>query len=289
MPGKQSHKGTRIDCRKYYGAFLKKFEETRKTGENESPSQEEYEAGRLLQKMVFGNFRRSKLDCSRITPFSKRYEWVFGGRRIYLWYPSFVTPKEFKAWLIENFENLDPEVPNAKGHIQSRIDESFGRGYHIPFEDSGLAETSNMSAKASPITTLEEQMFGRNLAEAVAHEKAENSMNLRPAIRELGKQSIRQLVLQIFTEIEWGDYDITRTAKQYGISKATLSRFAGSTWHGKMGTDESVTIPDLWKNTAQVLAGNPNFMETVLHSRIAGRFEEVQALIKTQKVEGDDE
>jgi hypothetical protein len=286
--GKQPRKGTRVDCRKYYGAFLRKFEETKKKGEIKSPSQEEFEAGRLLQNMVFRNFLRSRLDCSRITPFSKRYEWVIEGKKIYLWYPSYLTPKEFKAWLEENVKNLNPKPPNAKKRIQSLIDESLGRGYHIPFEDLGIAETLNTDAATPLITTQEEQMFGWNLADAVAQEKAENPNVLRPAIRKLGEQSIKQLILQIFAEIEHDDYDITRIASQYGLSKASLSRFAGSTWYEKMETDQPVTIPDLWKNTAQVLAGNPTFMQTVIDSKLADRFAEVLAAIKTQRGKRDD-
>jgi hypothetical protein len=274
-----------VDCRKYYGAFLTSFDKMRKGDKIKSSSQEEYEAGRLLQKMVFRNFYWSKLECSRITPFSKRYEWVFEGKKIYLWYPSYMIPKEFRAWLKENVKDLNPKAPDAKNRIQSLIDENLGRGYHIPFEDTGIANTS----VAPSITIQEEQMFGRRLAVTVAREKAKNPKKLRPSIRKLGKQSVEQFILQIFTEIECDDYDITRMAKQYGISTAALSRFAGSTWYEKMGTDEPVRVPDLWKNTARVLAGNPIFMQTVLESRIAGRFEEVLRLIKTQKVERDDE
>jgi hypothetical protein len=284
-PKDYSIKATGVDCRKYYGAFLSNFETMQKEGKIKSPSQEEFEAGRLLQKMVFKNFLRSKLDCSRITPFSKRYEWVFEGKKIYLWYPSYMTPKKFRAWLKENVRDLNPEAPDAKNRIQSFIDENLGRGYHVAFEDSGIADTS----EAPSISTCEKQMFGRRLAVTVAREKAKNPKKLRPSIRKLGEQSVAQLILQIFTEIECDDYDITRMAKQYGISKAALSRFAGSTWYEKMGTDEPVRVPDLWKNTARVLAGNPIFMQTVLDSRIAGRFVEVLRLIKTHKVERGEE
>jgi hypothetical protein len=152
----------------------------------------------------------------------------------------------------------------------------------------GIAETLNTDAATPLITTQEEQMFGWNLADAVAQEKAENPNVLRPAIRKLGEQSIKQLILQIFAEIEYDDYDITRIASQYGLSKASLSRFAGSTWYEKMETDQPVTIPDLWKNTAQVLAGNPTFMQTVIDSKLADRFAEVLAVIKTQRGKRDD-
>jgi len=51
-------------------------------------------------------------------------------------------------------------------------------------------------------------------------------------------------------------------------------------WFEKTGDNESVTMPDLWQNTAGVLAGNHVFMETVLTSGVAGKLEEVLGLIK---------
>ena len=97
--------------------------------------------------------------------------------------------------------------------------------------------------------------------------------------RKLGKRNIERLILQIFSAVSAGEYMVTHIANQYGISKAALSRFAGSTWFEKIDADESVMIPDLWKNTAHILAGNPAFMETILTSKMAGRFKEVLRLI----------
>jgi len=92
------------------------------------------------------------------------------------------------------------------------------------------------------------------------------------------------LILQIFSDIALGEYEATQIAQHYGISKATLSRFAGSMWFEKTGDNKSVTIPDLWQNTAGILAGNHVFMETVLTSGVAGKLEEVLGLIKKERV-----
>jgi hypothetical protein len=128
-------------------------------------------------------------------------------------------------------------------------------------------------------------MFGRNLADAVAQEKTENIEKLRPAIRELGQDTVKKLIMQIFSEIEQDDYELTKMAWQYGISKATLSRFAGSSWFEKMDGVQTVTVPDLWKNTAGVLAENPVFLDTVLASGFEDKLKEVLGHIDSDRRE----
>ena len=45
----------------------------------------------------------------------------------------------------------------------------------------------------------------------------------------------------------------------FSLSKAGLSRFASSRWHSKQG--DEVVVPDLWKNTAHLLARHRDFTE----------------------------
>lgn len=277
----KSIKGTRIDCRNYYRAFLQAFHQRKNIGEITSNLHEESEAGLLLQQLACKNFLWSKLECMRNTPFSRRYNWEIKGVKIYLWYPSQMTAKEFKGWLKATVKDLDPkERKNEQKRIQSIIDRNLVKGYQISLEGSGLARTTVTKEEPSSIDSLEGHMFGRNLAYAVAHKKTKDINKQRPAIRKLGRKELKQLILKIFSEIEHGDYDITRMAKEYGISKATLSRFAGSTWFEKMEANNLITIPDLWKNTAKVLGENPVFMETVITSGFAVQLEEALRLIE---------
>jgi hypothetical protein len=274
-----------IDCRKYYLAFLQTFKREKKRKRIKSQSEQELKAGMILQRRVWRNFWLSRKECERGTPFSIRYAWKVGGLKIYLWYPAYMTPKEFKAWLMENVKDFDLKAANARDRIQSLIDDNLPRGYHVPLDVSGVIGTLRAKDEASSIDTQEGYMFARNLAETVAQEKAENLEKLRPAIRELREESVRRLILQIFSEIEQDDYDLTRTARQYGISKATLSRFAGSSWFEKMDGVQTVTVPDLWKNTAGILAQNPIFLDTVLASGFKGKLKEVLGLIDSERRE----
>lgn len=282
-------RGTGIDCRNCYRAFLRAFQQRKDTGEITSNLHEESEVGLLLQQLVYKNFLWSKLECMRDNPFSRRYNWEIKGMKIYLWYPSHMTAKEFKEWLNSNIKDLDPtNQKNEQKRIQSIIDKNLIKGYQISLEGSGLARTKVTKEEPSSIESLEGHMFGRNLAYAVAHKKIKNIHKLRPAIRKLGRKELKQLILKIFSEIEHGDYDITRVAEEYGISKATLSRFAGSTWFEKMQANNLITIPDLWKNTAKILGQNPVFMETVITSGFAVQLEEALRIIEEDKGKRND-
>jgi hypothetical protein len=279
----QSLIGTGVDCRNYYRAFLHTFMKQRKHKEIKSQSQEELEAGKLLQKLIWRNFWWSRKECERETPFSIRYAWEVDGVKIYLRYPAYMTPKDFKAWLEKNVKDLNPRAPDEKKRIQSLIDEKLRRGHHVSLVESGIVRTLKAKEEPCSIETQEGYRFGRNLADTVAQEKVEKFENLRPAIKALGQDIVRKLIIQIFSEIEHGDYEITRLASQYGISKSTLSRFAGTMWVEIQDDVEIVTVPDLWKNTAEVLAENPVFLDTVLASGFVVQLKEVLKRIDIER------
>jgi len=266
------------DCRNYYRAFLRSMQCLIDQGEIKN--QEESSAANLLQSLVYKNFLWSKLECERDTPFSIRYTWDVEGVKLTLWYPSYMTAREFREWLKVNIKDVNPETPNEQGRIQDLIDANLKRGYHISLDKGRMGETLGTEEECPSIELHEALVFVDSLAEAVAGEKVKNSDKLRPAIKRLGKKAIKSLILQIFSDIALGEYEATQIAQHYGISKATLSRFAGSMWFEKTGDNKSVTIPDLWQNTAGILAGNHVFMETVLTSGVAGKLEEVLGLIK---------
>lgn len=287
-PSDHPVKAMGVDCRNYYRAFLRLIQREIAQGKIRSQSEEEFYAGKILQNRVSANFFLSKEECKRDTLFSIRYTWEVKGIKLTLWYPSYLTPKEFKAWLEENVKDLDPkEQKNEQRRIQSLIDENLRRGYHIYLDESGVSRTLSTREEPSSIELREGHIFVDSLAEAVAKEKIENFYELRPAIRKLGQQSVHRLILRIFSDLAKGDYEATLITEQYHINKSTFSRFAGHKWGEKTADAKAVTIPDLWQNTAETLASNPVFMETVLTSGVAGKFKTVLTLIKSQEGEGD--
>ena len=65
------------------------------------------------------------------------------------------------------------------------------------------------------------------------------------------------MILRIFDDLRNEEYNDGKIATQFGLNKATFSRFAGSHWRrGPNGK-----IPDLWANTAGVIARNKPFAE----------------------------
>jgi len=274
-----SIKGTKVDCRNYYDAFLRKMRKRKPEEKSPNQAKEESEAGKVLQNMVYKNFLLSKLECKRDTPFAVRYTWKIEGARFYLWYPSHMTSKRFRKWLEESVTDVNPEDPNEQERIQSLIDANLERGYRISFDKAGIDRISIRDAELSSIELRKSFIFTGSLADSVAQEKVEKIDSLRPAIKKLGGKRLEGLILQIFSDVAEGEYQSSRIAKQYGISKASLSRFAGSKWREKIGESEAVRVPDLWKNTAQILSGNPDFMETATTSAVADNVEEVLRLI----------
>ena len=49
-------------------------------------------------------------------------------------------------------------------------------------------------------------------------------------------------------------------ANEFGISKATYSRFAGRDWKNNNNGE----VPDLWKNIAQIVTSNHILLETAI-------------------------
>jgi hypothetical protein len=65
---------------------------------------------------------------------------------------------------------------------------------------------------------------------------------------------------QILDALAEDQYCLAAVAQQYGLSKATLSRFAGIRWDPR-GLPKVPRVPDLWRNIAKVVGSNPDFIE----------------------------
>ena len=228
-------------------------------------------------------FLFSKLECRRGSLFSVRYIWEVNGGRFTLWYPSYMTAKEFREWLEDHFGDIHPDAPNEQKRLQAIIEANLKRGFHISLDEPGADSILRVENEFCSQEFYEGFGTVGSLADAVAQEKVENIHELRPSIKALGGRALERLILQIFSALSGGDYEASRLADQYQISRPTFSRFAGSKWFEKKGDHEVATIPDLWRNTAQILRGNPVFMETVLTCGVAGGLEEVLDLIERER------
>ena len=276
--GKPSNK-KEVDCRNYYRAFLTIMRKKTDEGEIKTQEDEEVQAGILLRKLVAGNFYSSSLmDCRRELSPSIRYEWKIGGGTLSLWHPRHVEAAEFRKWL-KTLTDVDLNKPNEKQRIQSLIDKHFG-SISLVSIDGDPEGVFPGSYETDPLEVKQKQMFPDSLAEAVAGEKVANIHKLRPAIRAMGKEALERLILNIFSDLAaQGEYELNQLAREYEISKSSLSRFAGTKW--EEDKDSGVKyIPDLWQNTAELLGKYPVLMETAADSGFAGRIEKVLEFIK---------
>ena len=284
-PNEYSSFATNVDCRNYFRAFLRKIQRLIDRGKIKTQLQEEAYAGQILQNLVLKNFLRSKMECLRHSPFSIRYAWNVNGFAVYLWYPSHMPARKFRGWLEENVKDFDPKNPKEKERIQALIDRNLQRGYHFSLDvgDNYKALGDMMVDENSSIDSNETSIFVNQLANDVARKKVRNIHSLRPSIKKLGRKTIEAMILRIFSDLSQGDYKAVRIAELFGISKSTLSRFAGNNWFGQKGYNKILQIPVLWKNTAGILAGNPEYMEIVLTSGMGGKLEEILKFIEPLK------
>jgi len=63
-------------------------------------------------------------------------------------------------------------------------------------------------------------------------------------------------------------------AKKFGLSSATFSRFASIRWSEGENLRFS-NVPDLWSNTAGVLAANPDFVEAAGRAGVLAKIRQI--------------
>jgi len=266
-----------VDCRLYFKRLLTKIEATvaRKNADSEMVVEEITSS--VATSFVLGQYYLSLKECKRRDSSSIRYVWTVKGKKLYLFYPPHLTAKQFRTWLEENISDVNTDFTDEQNRIQDLIDQYF---YHIDnvftenleqIEHQGYLDQNRLERR-------EGNQFSERLRVHVAREKSENLEKLRPSLKNLGKKRIYDLVHRIFTDLEEGEYNLSEVASNFGISKATLSRFAGSDWNENKDRNRQADIPELWANTAHVLAGNPVFMETVKNS---GYTDAICGILKT--------
>ena len=204
-----------------------------------------------MQGLVRRQFYLALLEIKRqLNPFRSRYDWkVSGGGTLTLYLPVAIKGLERRTWLEENIENPDPSREGERERIQSIINRAFINHRIVQLEDA-----QNIADEKPRSSHWPDDGSEPSLAEVVAEEKAHNIKKQRPAVKELGTEKLKQLILRIFDEIRDTDYSDGKLAHDFGLSKGTFSRFAGSKWYKK-----ETSLPDLWRNTAKILAQDPAF------------------------------
>lgn len=236
-----------VDCRYYIKAFLNKMAQFIKKNYGISHLELERESIRVLEGLIKRHYFLSLKEAFRSNNlYSSRYNWKLPGGTICVKMPITITGRDRGKWLALHVGDPDPLRPGEKKRIQEIIDQYFGVGNAIRFDDR-----INYSHAQEPSVYLEESNKF-DLGKVVAVEKVNLIDQQRPSIKKLGPHLLRELIQTIFSCLEEGCFEDAHIAAEFGLSKSTFSRFAGSNW---LKTENG--IPDLWRNTATVIMANP--------------------------------
>jgi hypothetical protein len=248
------------DCCYYYQAFLNHVDARLRTDPPASTIQAEMFATKCLRALVARHFYLSCLESRRRSQrLVRRYIWKMDGHVLYVWLPIGMPGHRCRTWLQANIPDVQPGRPGEQERVQAIVNRllSHPRFFSI---DTARRTASDIAVATDPVGAMAaEEVSSRGLADTIADEKAENIDQQRPAIRQLGEERLRQLIQDVFEGLAAGDFQADRIAGRFGLSEATLSRFAGSRWRKDGDESARVFVPDLYRNTAQALALHPDF------------------------------
>jgi hypothetical protein len=258
--GKNQLKRNRSDCRSYFRAVQHRLDKSYKKSPNKGQLELEAETAAAIQGLVRRHFHLSVKEAKRkVNPLWSRYFWNVGGWKICVWLPVHLKGRERREWLEKKMSTPDPTKPGERERIQALINQKIGNIGVIPFNEN----VHQNILEGHEYRSDQKGDVCQSLRDVVAQEKAGNIACQRRAIRALGRDKLKQMVLHIFEKVAGDDYHDITVAKTFGLSKATFSRFAGSRWNAS-----NTNIPDLWLNTAQVLAGHPDFKEAAMEAGV---------------------
>ncbi len=247
------------DCRYYYRAFCSHISRDFQQRPPLNGIDAEVRAAGAFQRMVTRHFYLSCLECRRrAAKLVRRYTWKINGDQLVLWLPIEMNGSRCRQWLQQNIPNPDPARPGERDRIQALVDHLLARRRILSLEQLQKTRGSVGAEAAAEPPSWAAEVSVVGLARAVAGEKAENIEDQRPAIRSLGAMRLKDLICTVFEALADERYHAEQIAAKFGLSTASLSRFAGCRWHPD--DDHAAAMPDLWRNTAHVLGSRDDFV-----------------------------
>ena len=271
------------DCSRYYAALVRRFTAEVNAGPALGELRREVLCAALLQGLVRTHFDLScREQTRRLAGPVRRYDWRTNGDTLRLRLPTRMSGRQCRRWLEANVDEPDAARPGERDRVQAIVDARLLLPRLVALGHAGdRREAAPESVAVLPWPVLHE-ISTEGLAEAVAREKVENIHLQRPAIQRLGREKLRGLIFRIFDDLAAEAYDAAAVAGQFGLSAATLSRFAGSRWNQRTGG--SASVPDLFLNTAHLLARVPAFVQA---ARAAGVWPQVENIRRRHPREGE--
>jgi len=247
-------------CDNQYRELYKKINELKIEGEIYNELDCEREIEKILQNMVVRHLKYSWLEaCRQTNHFYHRYRWELPTETMELRKPRWKKGNEFRRWLEINVRDGNNEKSLERKQVQKQIYDRFGHPTDMSIDvDNDIKH--KLSVFVDPIEIMEKEDMGNRFYESIENEKANNIQHLRPSIRKLGKQKVKELVHNILNNFINDDYNDITIANEFGLSKATYSRFAGKDWR----KEKVIEVPDLWRNIAHVVTSDPIFLEVAI-------------------------
>ena len=264
-----------VDPKRYYRAVVKRV--TQDLAEVPAPDIFVVEgvSAKRLRGMVKRQFSLSLREVLRDRHAgTSRYNWQREDGTITVRMPRWITGRDRRQWLEANVPKPNADAPGEARRVQEVIDQRLGS--HAPVSVEELPPAMEAAVGSVPPEQMQEEVIrGGLLGRVVAREKAACIGAQRRAIQSLGPSKLKALVRHIFNCVAGGDYNERATARRFGLSNATLNRFAGINWASRQADTSPTRIPDLWRNTAALLAACPVFREAVAVYGLRGKLRDM--------------
>ncbi|MBM3334146.1 hypothetical protein FJY63_05745, partial [Candidatus Sumerlaeota bacterium] len=150
-------------------------------------------------------------------PCVNRYVWHVNGGRIYVWFSKAFGGAKRRSWLETHVDAPDPYRPGEQLRVQQIVDRSLPKTASVPLEDSGAEDLCATRTNLFLPWAFFYGFSSEGLASVVSKEKVDHIDRLRPGIRRLGPERLKQLIHRIFDALVGEDQSASDLSKAFGI------------------------------------------------------------------------
>lgn len=258
------------DCRRYFRFLLRLMSQWRSEHPEADRLQEEEMGARITKSVVDLQIPRACREAlRRLDRTRSRHSFNCNGRTITVYMPTCKSGHKRREWLEQNMAHLGQDSAVGRHELQQAINRSLGHARCVPLTPTIGEHISLRAYRSRSECPIGDDQGGTRLIDIIADEKAERINQQRPTIQNLGPQRLRALVQRILEAIVDGDYVQAEVAREWGLDKATMNRFARVRW------ESGTTIPDLYANIAETIASNTDLVEAARETGVWHRVEAV--------------
>ncbi|MCC6694870.1 MAG: hypothetical protein IT365_04475 [Candidatus Hydrogenedentes bacterium] len=261
------------DCSKTFAAVTKLVHEDFAAKPPDTEAELESREAALLQGLVFHQLGYCLKEARREEDLlTSRYRWPVNGSHVTVRFPKDFPGKQRRLWLEAHIGQFDPSDSREAGRIQAAIDAWFPKPGFVALHEN-LAGDIPAPPWEVDLPLGFRGVRSSSVQEFVADEKAAGIEVLPTAIRGLGVEGVRNLVLDVLNNLVSGEFTDAALSSRHGLSRATFSRFAGREW--LKSNSNRVQVPHLYVNIAKIVARVPWLLEA---AKSVGLWERVSAI-----------